>query len=260
MSRLVISLLVFAASFSQASPSPIVDPALRLPGETLAGVVDYKGGFAKLELTVALKDIVRSFRVAVPKYCKDVEILEAGTVTEGVFDEAKLVSETDHTYSVNGGAGLRVSGVRLTTNGPATSVCAIPVFLSAKKATVVTDPGDDPALGTPMRANICNKSAQKASLALGFNDGSQWMAQGWWDLAPGQCNWFTVRGNPSYSLYLHGRTPSGTFWGKGHAQFCVTSAKFRGGEELCTLEKGGFRVPMTKLTRQWDGNVYMDLL
>jgi len=253
MTRVLLSALAFLSVLSQAAP---VDPATRAAGEILAGAVDYKGGFSKLELPIAVKDIVRSIRVGIPKFCKDVEILELGTITEGVYDEADLANEADRIYSVNQGAGLRISSVRLTLNGPSTAQCSIPLFLSAKKAA----PADPEEQGFPIKANVCNRSRQQASLVLGYYDkAGELNSKGWWTLARGQCEWITVYGNPAGGLFLYGRTPSGSFWGKGHAQLCVIEGAFQGGKSIC-LEKSGHTVPATQLTPAFDNNYYLDLL
>ncbi len=252
MTRFLLLALAFLSLTAQSAP---LDPALRAPGETIAGAIDYKGGFAKLELQVTLKDIVRSVRVGIPKFCKDVEILELGTITEGVYDEAELANEAARIFSINKGAGLRISGVRLTLNGPATAECSIPLFLSAKKT--VTDPEEE---GSPIKVNICNRSRQPASLVLGFfNMSGELNSKGWWNLARGQCEWITVKGDPSLGLFLYGRTPSGSYWGKGHAQLCIVEGAFSGGKEIC-LEKSSAKVPATQLSPAFDQNYYLDLL
>jgi hypothetical protein len=254
MSRLLISLFLFS---SIAAHAATVEMARA--GETLAGVVEYTGGFSKLDLAITHKDIVRSFRVAIPKFCKDVEIVQAGTVTEGVYDEAALVSAKEHTYSVNQGSGARIGGVRLALNGPSSPSCSIPVFLSSKKAPIVNDPGEEPELGTPIQANFCNRSGKTASIALGYHSGTRWMAKGWWKLAPGDCSWFTVYGHTGYSLYFYGKSSTGSVWGKNDAKFCVSDTKFVVGDAACNKGEGWW-APMTKLNRAWDGRYYLDLI
>ncbi len=96
----------------------------------LAGVVRYEGGFQdQLALATDGADKVKQFWVRVPEFCGQVEILEAGTVTEGHYDAARLVDADKQVYEVNGGVGTRLSEVRLSINGPRNAACDIPVYL-----------------------------------------------------------------------------------------------------------------------------------
>jgi hypothetical protein len=99
-------------------------------GGTLAGVIQYGGGFQDgMELKLSQPATVKYFRVDVPSFCGEVDILQAKTETEGVYDNATQVATTKNTFSVNGGAGERIGTISLTLNGPTTSSCAIPVYL-----------------------------------------------------------------------------------------------------------------------------------
>lgn len=260
MNRFFVFLTAFGALIAHGATLTSAEVAqLRQAGETLAGVLDYQGGFSKLDLGVTTKDLVKSFRVAIPKFCKDVEILEAGTITEGIYDEAKLAVEKDHAYNVNGGAGSRISGVRVSLNGPQTPSCSVPIFLSSKKATETSEePDPNIGTGTPLRTNFCNRAHQTAWIAVGYRSNQKWMATGWWKLNPGECNWVTVKGDPTYSVYFYGKSASGTFWGQGHASFCVKDAIFTAGDAACQAGQG-YWAPMTRMTRAYDGNRYMDL-
>ncbi len=96
----------------------------------LAGVVRYEGGFQdQLVLATDSADKVRQFWVRVPEFCGQVEILEAGTVSEGHYDAARLVDADKQVYEVNGGAGTRLSEIRVSINGPRNASCDIPVYL-----------------------------------------------------------------------------------------------------------------------------------
>lgn len=98
--------------------------------EVYAGVINYTGGLAdKVKVDLALPELVKSFRIAVPSFCKDIDILEAGTVSEGTFDAARRDGAIDGRYLVNNGAGLRITGVVATLNGPVGQSCAIPVYI-----------------------------------------------------------------------------------------------------------------------------------
>jgi hypothetical protein len=94
----------------------------------LAGGVEYSGGFAQnLEVAISAAERVRGFRLSIPEFCKGLEILEAGTVTEGVFEPASVVDARKNIFKVANGA-VRSSLVRFTINGPFDSRCFIPLY------------------------------------------------------------------------------------------------------------------------------------
>ena len=93
------------------------------------GVLHYNGGFVeRLPLDLA-PVFVRQFRVDIPSFCQGVEILEAGTRTEGVFDLASATDDLAHTYHVNGGSGARISQIAVSFNGPPNQSCDVPVYI-----------------------------------------------------------------------------------------------------------------------------------
>jgi hypothetical protein len=108
----------------QSDPS-----ALSRTDGTLVGVIQYNGGFQNsLDLKLDTPVTVKYFQVAVPSFCGEVDVLQAKTETEGVYDAATLVATSQNTFSVNGGAGERIGTIELTLNGPSTSNCAIPIY------------------------------------------------------------------------------------------------------------------------------------
>jgi hypothetical protein len=97
----------------------------------LSGGVEYAGGFGQnLEVSIPATQRIRGFRLSIPEFCGDLEVLEAGTVTEGIFDPATLVDARKNIYEVAGGT-VRSSVVRFSVNGPFDSRCFIPVFTYA---------------------------------------------------------------------------------------------------------------------------------
>lgn len=95
----------------------------------LAGGVEYNGGFGRdLELAVSADERIKGFRIAIPEFCGRAEILEAGTVTEGLFDPATLLDAGKMIYQV-AGSSVRATKIRLTVNGPFDSRCFIPVYV-----------------------------------------------------------------------------------------------------------------------------------
>ena len=96
--------------------------------EELVGVLSYSGGFVdKATLTLPSPLSLKSFRLAIPAFCGQVDVLEGGSVTEGVYDRGQATA-TAAEFEINGGAGQRVSALVATLNGPTTSVCSIPVY------------------------------------------------------------------------------------------------------------------------------------
>jgi hypothetical protein len=91
--------------------------------------ISYEGGFAQAGVGVENTAMLTKFWLRVPEYCAGLEVLEAGTVTEGVFDVAARVdADGAEIYEVNAGAGMRVSDIKATLNGPRDLSCDIPVY------------------------------------------------------------------------------------------------------------------------------------
>ncbi len=106
--------------------------------EQLIGVVNYSGGFGR-DLPVVqsgrspLDGIVIGIRVAIPDFCKQTEVLGAGTVSEGKYDPATPSENVHGAFIVNGGQGLRASDILVTLNGPFDAQCSVPVYVKVKK-------------------------------------------------------------------------------------------------------------------------------
>lgn len=94
----------------------------------MLGAVSYAGGLSDLKIAVGGAK-VSQFWVRVPPFCGGVEILEAGTITEGEYDKARVVDAAKGIFEVNGGAGTRASEVRLILNGPRSAMCDLPVYI-----------------------------------------------------------------------------------------------------------------------------------
>lgn len=95
------------------------------------GVLNYEGGFQTTGLDIDSPDKVTSLWIRVPDYCAELEILEAGTVTEGVFDRAtRTEADGEWIFEVNGGAGSRVGAMKASLNGPRSLQCDIPVYVT----------------------------------------------------------------------------------------------------------------------------------
>lgn len=123
-SRCVLSLSGLVADGGGTDPT---DPT---EGFELAGALNYEGGFrSRIELDVSPDQKIAQFKVSIPAFCAGVEVLEAGTISEGFFDAARLVDADADVYEVNGGAGSRATSIALALNGPAGAACDIPVYV-----------------------------------------------------------------------------------------------------------------------------------
>lgn len=99
--------------------------------EKLIGALNFKGGFQNdVKLAVTTKAVVTQIRLAIPEYCKGLEVLELGTVSEGIYDKATYVKNSKYAFSINKGAGLRIGAIEAALNGPPALQCSIPVYLT----------------------------------------------------------------------------------------------------------------------------------
>ena len=98
--------------------------------EVLLGAIDYQGGFAQhLELNIGQPVELRTFSVKIPSFCGAVDVEEAGTVSEGIFDRAAFSTTRggQHYYAVAGGH-QRTHLIQVTLNGPSNSQCNVPIY------------------------------------------------------------------------------------------------------------------------------------
>ena len=103
------------------------------PQESLTGAVLHPGGFVQdLELAVPPSKKVTHFRVAIPSFCPNIDVLDAAVVTEGVKEPAQLVDAKSNTFSVNDGTGSRISKILVSLNGPTDQTCHIPIYTTLK--------------------------------------------------------------------------------------------------------------------------------
>jgi hypothetical protein len=95
----------------------------------LAGALNYQGGFRqRLTLEIAGGPRISRFWLRIPEHCGGIEVLDAGSVTEGIYDAADQVDAQSHIFEVASGSE-RVGAVAASLNGPSTASCEIPVFI-----------------------------------------------------------------------------------------------------------------------------------
>lgn len=94
----------------------------------LAGAINYQGGFRqRLALEIAGGPRISRFMLRIPPHCSGIEVLEAGSVTEGIYDAAHLDAESQ-VFEVESGSE-RVGAIVVSLNGPSTATCEIPVLI-----------------------------------------------------------------------------------------------------------------------------------
>ena len=99
---------------------------------TYLGSVQTPGGDVTVELPVTTKEVIRSFWVEKPTFCDGITIEKAGTLTEGVLDEAKRVDSDRDVFEINGGSGMRISAIQLEISGPSDLQCPLAVYVKSK--------------------------------------------------------------------------------------------------------------------------------
>lgn len=97
----------------------------------ILGVVQYRGGFAKdLPLQLAAPTALRGFKVAVPEFCREVEILEASARSDQDSVAVRRSPTEENTFFIERthDADTVVSSLLITVNGPLTAGCDIPLL------------------------------------------------------------------------------------------------------------------------------------
>lgn len=86
---------------------------------------------------------------------------------------------------------------------------------------------------------ICNETPNSRSVAIGYKEADNWVSEGWWNVAPGECA--TVVGGNLKSRYYYYRanSSSASFDGEGY-MFCTQAEPFTIiGDENCN--RRGYR-------------------
>jgi uncharacterized membrane protein len=102
---------------------------------------------------------------------------------------------------------------------------------------------------------LCNNTADRASVALAYTDGTRWISEGWWNLKGGACE-VLLRGPLAAEFYyVYGMDERGGEW-KGQAFMCTRDREFRIlGRDNCLVRgydrTGFFEVDTGKDARSW---------
>lgn len=100
--------------------------------ELLVGAIHYTGGFAKKSLSVADTRLAKKFRVQVPAFCKNIEVLEASVKSQGKSVVVTLIDAQKHIFGIQPGAVIEA--IQLTLNAPLEMGCDIPVYATFEVA------------------------------------------------------------------------------------------------------------------------------
>lgn len=85
---------------------------------------------ASFKLATPLK--VTHFQLEVPAYCDVLAVSGAETMTEGAWDDAKLVDTHGRVFEVAGGMGMRISAIRLRLDPTLVGSCPINIYARLK--------------------------------------------------------------------------------------------------------------------------------
>ncbi|MGN6514589.1 MAG: DUF1036 domain-containing protein [Rhizomicrobium sp.] len=80
-----------------------------------------------------------------------------------------------------------------------------------------------PGLPASAALNVCNHTKTAARLAVGRFDGTAWISEGWWTLAPKQCSVVVPGRLKARYYYLYAVDGGAGAW-SGERRFCVGMA------------------------------------
>jgi uncharacterized membrane protein len=128
-------------------------------------------------------------------------------------------------------------------------------LLSEASATAGVSGGltADAAVGGGLR--LCNKTASRVGVAIGYKENQSWTTEGWWNIASGTCDTLRPGALVSRFYYVYAIDyDEGGVWG-GKAAMCTSDRKFTiNGIEDCVargFERRGFFEVDTGEQRSW---------
>lgn len=104
---------------------------------------------------------------------------------------------------------------------------------------------------------VCNKAWETLYAAVGFQEYGQWVAEGWWELSPGECTVVIGGALTNRYYYVRGEGSDGTTWG-GDFFFCTTPQRFKLADDAnCAggnMDREGFDQVDTGGSSSWTQN------
>ncbi len=119
-----------------------------------------------------------------------------------------------------------------------------------------------PALGACLAASsaqadfrLCNNATTRVSVSLAYNDGQNWVTEGWWNLKPTACETLLRGSLAAQFYYVYAIDERGGEW-KGKTFMCSRDREFRiEGRENCLVRgydrTGFFEIDTGKDARNW---------
>lgn len=105
---------------------------------------------------------------------------------------------------------------------------------------------------------VCNKSGQTVYVAVGYPDGDNWVAEGWWEIGAADCTTIITGDLSSRYYYVRGEGEDDMVW-EGDHYFCTTNTKFTLVDdtdcESGTVARKGFFQVDTGDSRDWTANL-----
>jgi uncharacterized membrane protein len=125
-------------------------------------------------------------------------------------------------------------------------------------------------LAAPAEAGfqLCNKTKDGASVAIGYLDGAKgWTAQGWWSIAPGDCQTLAegrLAGSTLYLLVDGGRLPpsknqSGGWFCTDNSGFVTRNADYSNDTHELICEQAGLKTEQFRAIKLGGDNVTYNL-
>ena len=71
---------------------------------------------------------------------------------------------------------------------------------------------------------ICNKTKESVSVAVGYRENGDWISEGWWNVEGGQCATVYAKKLSEVKYYVYGESDS-LVW-QGDYTFCVVNDEF----------------------------------
>lgn len=78
-------------------------------------------------------------------------------------------------------------------------------------------------LSRPVSADftVCSQYREAIYVAYGYDDGMDWVSEGWWAIDPGKCTVIYEGAMPYRFLYLYGENTDGSVAWSGTQPFCI---------------------------------------
>jgi uncharacterized membrane protein len=83
-------------------------------------------------------------------------------------------------------------------------------------------------LAQPAKAwyDICNNSSYYVYAAFGYHNGSAWVSEGWWDIAPGECATVYEGRLTNQKYYVYAESHDNDYLWEGDYPFCAQDDAF----------------------------------